>query len=194
MGESNFSSYASQLAQVLESFDWTQVEPLYDVLLRCWERGDQIFICGNGGSGASANHLANDFLCGTGLHYKNGIRVHSLCSNTSVMMCLANDVGYEHMFSYQLRTLARPGDVLIVFSGSGNSPNIVEVLKVAKEIGVTSAAVLGFTGGKSKALADIPLHFAVNDMQIAEDVQMVVGHMVVRQLRRAGCPAGVVAE
>ncbi len=188
MGQSHFSAYASKLAGVLEAFDWTQVEPLYKAVLECWKRGAQIFVCGNGGSGASANHLANDFLCGAGENYCHGIRIQSLCANGSVITCLANDVGYEHIFSHQLRTLAAPGDLLIVFSGSGNSPNIVEALKAAKEMGVKSAAILGFSGGKSKSLADIPLHFAENDMQIAEDVQMVIGHMIMQELKRVGRP------
>ena len=78
--------------------------------------------------------------------------------------------------------LARAGDVLVVFSGSGNSPNIVKALEEAKTIGMTSYALLGYSGGKAKALADVPIHFAIDDMQIAEDAQMVIGHMLMQWL------------
>jgi D-sedoheptulose 7-phosphate isomerase len=78
--------------------------------------------------------------------------------------------------------MARKGDVLIAFSGSGNSPNIVRALEEARKIGMTSYAVLGYSGGKAKALADVPIHFAVNDMQISEDTQVVIGHMIMQWL------------
>ncbi len=78
--------------------------------------------------------------------------------------------------------MARKGDVLIVFSGSGNSPNILQALEEAKTIGMTSYAVLGFSGGKAKAMADVPIHFAVDDMQIAEDMQLIIGHMIMQWL------------
>jgi D-sedoheptulose 7-phosphate isomerase len=78
--------------------------------------------------------------------------------------------------------MARKGDVLIAFSGSGNSPNIVRAIEEAKKIGMTSYAVLGFSGGKCKEIADVPMHFAINDMQIAEDAQVIIGHMLMQWL------------
>ena len=98
------------------------------------------------------------------------------------MTCLANDEGYEQVFSLQLAVLAQKGDVLIAFSGSGNSPNIVKALEEAKTIGMTSYAVLGYSGGKAKALADVPIHVAIDDMQISEDAQTIIGHMLMQWL------------
>lgn len=95
---------------------------------------------------------------------------------------LANDEGYETVFALQLRVFARPGDVLICFSGSGNSPNILRALEAAREIGMGSYAVLAFTGGKAKALTDRPIHLEIDDMQIAEDVQLIIGHMLMQKL------------
>ncbi len=95
---------------------------------------------------------------------------------------MANDIGYEAIFSEQLAVQAEAGDLLIALSGSGNSPNIVHVIEQAKVMGVKSYAILGFTGGKCKELADVPIHFPVNDMQIAEDLQLIVGHMMMRWL------------
>ena len=99
-----------------------------------------------------------------------------------MVTCLANDVGYERIFAEQLAVHAHPGDLLIAFSGSGNSPNIVTAIEQAKAMGVKSYAVLGYSGGKCKDLADCAIHFPVNDMQIAEDLQLVVGHMLMQWL------------
>jgi D-sedoheptulose 7-phosphate isomerase len=100
-----------------------------------------------------------------------------------VLTCLANDEGYDKVFSLQLAVLARRRDVLIVLSGSGNSPNIVAALEQAREIGMISYAVLGHSGGQAKQIADIPIHFDVDDMQISEDAQVIVGHMLTQWLR-----------
>jgi D-sedoheptulose 7-phosphate isomerase len=177
-----FADYSNRLNAALQSFDWTSVEKLAYELRDCWQTGRQVFFCGNGGSGGNANHLANDYLYALSKTPGSGLRVHSLSSNPSVITCLANDEGYDQVFSLQLAVLARKGDVLIAFSGSGNSPNIVKALEEGKKIGMTSYAVLGYTGGKAKALADVPIHFAIDDMQIAEDAQMVIGHMIMQWL------------
>lgn len=177
-----FADYTSRFSTVLKDFDWSPVEKLAYELRDCWQTGRQVFFCGNGGSGGNANHLANDYLYALSKTPGSGLRVHSLSSNPSVITCLANDEGYDQVFSLQLAVLARKGDVLIAFSGSGNSPNIVKALEEGKKIGMTSYAVLGFSGGKSKALADVPIHFAIDDMQIAEDAQMVIGHMIMQWL------------
>lgn len=179
-----FGDYSRRLSALLEGFDWAPVERLAHELRDCWRSGRQVFFCGNGGSGGNANHLANDFLYALSKMPGSGLRVHSLSANPSVITCLANDEGYEQVFSLQLAVLARKGDVLIAFSGSGNSPNILKALEEARKIGMTSYAVLGYSGGEAKALADVPIHFAIDDMQIAEDAQMAVGHMVMQWLYR----------
>jgi D-sedoheptulose 7-phosphate isomerase len=177
-----FSDYSGRLSVVLQGFDWSPVERLAYDLRDCWQSGRQVFLCGNGGSGGNANHLANDLLYALSKTKGSGLRVHSLSANPSTLTCLANDEGYDQVFSLQLAVLARAGDVLVAFSGSGNSPNIVNALVEAKTIGMTSYAVLGYSGGKAKALADVPIHFAIDDMQIAEDAQMVIGHMLMQWL------------
>ena len=150
--------------------------------MRCWRNGQQVFICGNGGSAGNAIHLANDFLYGIAKKTGRGMRITALSANAAVMTCLANDVGYHAIYSEQLAVLGNKGDLLIVLSGSGNSPNILEVLKTAQEKEIVSCAILGYSGGKAKDLASIVLHFPVDDMQIAEDLQLVVGHMLMQYL------------
>jgi D-sedoheptulose 7-phosphate isomerase len=177
-----FSDYTSRLSVALQDFDWTPVERLAFELLDCWQTGRQVFLAGNGGSGANADHLSNDFLYALSKTPGSGMRVRSLSANPAIITCLANDEGYDKVFSLQLAVLAREGDVLIALSGSGNSPNIIRALREAKKIGMTSYAILGCSGGKAKFLADVPIHFRINDMQISEDAQMIVGHMLTQWL------------
>jgi D-sedoheptulose 7-phosphate isomerase len=174
--------YSSRLQDVLASSDWSNVNLLAQDMLRCWQEKRQVFFCGNGGSAGNAVHLANDFLYGIAKKTGGGLKVHALSANSAVMTCLANDIGYESIFSEQLAVQAQAGDLLIALSGSGNSPNIVRVIEQAKVMNVKSYAILGFTGGKCKEIADVPIHFPVNDMQVAEDMQLIVGHMMMQWL------------
>lgn len=177
------TAYLGSLEHTLHSHDWNDVEHLARTLQQCWREQRQVFLCGNGGSAANALHLANDLLYAVDKQTGHGLRVTALSANTAVLTCLANDISYEDIFAQQLEVLAQPGDVLIVFSGSGNSPNVVKALAKARELGLTSFAILGYTGGKCLELADHPVIFAVHDMQVAEDIQIMVGHMVMQWLR-----------
>jgi D-sedoheptulose 7-phosphate isomerase len=178
----HFRDYSKRLSTVLGTFDWSPVEELAQDLLAAWKSGAQVFFAGNGGSAGNAVHLANDFLYALSKQPGSGLRVHGLPANQAVITCLANDEGYDKIFSLQLAVQARKGDILIVFSGSGNSPNILLALEEAKRIGVKSYAVLGFSGGKAKAMSDVPIHFEIDDMQIAEDAQLIIGHMMMQWL------------
>lgn len=177
-----FEAYSERLRAILADTDWAGVAELAEELFDCWKTGRQLFLCGNGGSAGNAIHLANDFLYGVSKRKGSALRVTALPANSSVLTCLANDEGYEQIFSLQLAALGQPGDVLIVLSGSGNSANILRALEQARESGLKSYAILGFTGGQAKQLADVVLHFPIDDMQIAEDLQLIVGHMVMQRL------------
>ncbi len=111
------------------------------------------------------------------------MRVTALTANSSILTCLGNDVGYDAIFSEQLKTLGQSGDLLLVFSGSGNSPNVVEAIKTAKDLGIKTYAMVGYTGGKCKELSDNCIHIELNDMQISEDFQCIVGHMIMQRLK-----------
>jgi len=178
--EEFFTGYADRLSGVLSTSDWSGVSLLAKDIRQAWLTGHQVFFCGNGGSAGNAIHLANDYIYGVAKRTGGGIRAVALSANPAVMTCLANDVGYDAIYSEQLAVLANAGDILVVLSGSGNSPNILQVLKQATAMKVKSYAILGFSGGKAKELADVPIHFPVNDMQIAEDMQLVVGHMLMQ--------------
>jgi D-sedoheptulose 7-phosphate isomerase len=179
-----FSDYSARLAAAVAASDITGIEPLARELLDCWQTGRQVFICGNGGSAANAVHLANDYLYAISKTVGSGLRMHALPANTAVVTCLANDEGYDNIYSLQLAVQARADDVLIVLSGSGNSPNILKALEFAKQAKMKSYALLGYSGGKAKAAADVAIHFAVDDMQISEDLQTMVLHSVMQWLQK----------
>ena len=177
-----FSEYSKSLQTILVDSEWIAVKQLAEDIQICWQEDRRVFLCGNGGSAGNAIHLANDFLYGIAKQSGGGLKVLSLSDNPAVITCLANDIGYDQIFSEQLAVQAKKGDLLIALSGSGNSPNIIRVIEQAKVMGVKSYAILGFTGGKCKKLVDVPIHFPINDMQIAEDLQIVVGHMLMQWL------------
>ncbi len=180
------SNYWHTLERIWREHDWSDFATLVEALQLCWRENRQVFLCGNGGSAANAIHLANDLLYGVDKTSGRGLRVNALPANAAVLTCLANDIAYEDIFAQQLAVLANPGDMLIVFSGSGNSPNIIRALIRARKLGVTSFAILGFTGGRALELADHPIYFPVHDMQVAEDLQMMVGHMIMKELSGRG--------
>jgi len=177
------SSYMSRLASVLAVCDSNpMVFEFASDIFNCCKEKKQLFICGNGGSAGNSMHLANDFLYGITKSLGQGLRVNALPSNASVITCLANDVGYENIYSEQLAVLANPGDALLVLSGSGKSRNIINALLQAKKNNVKTYAILGFDGGECLTLADKVIHVATDDMQIAEDMQMIIGHAVMQEI------------
>ena len=188
--QTEFSQKVDQYLQTLQtSFNpeiITKVEQLSNLLLEAWVQGKQVFICGNGGSAANALHIANDLHYGIGAcgppPKLPGLRVEALPANSGILTCLANDTGYDNIYAHQLEVKSQPGDILIALSGSGNSPNIVKALKMAKKLSLKSVAILAFSGGQSMKIADTTIHFPVNDMQIAEDTQLIVGHLCMQWL------------
>lgn len=173
-----FTSYGKRVSQHIQAMDWEKITPLAESILECHKNNRQVFLCGNGGSAANAMHIVNDLIYGTSPLDGRGLRAEALCANTAVVTCLANDIGYDDIYAQQLAVKGQQDDLLIVLSGSGNSPNVINALKMAKKQGIKTAALLGYSGGACKKLAEIVIHFKVDDMQIAEDLQMMVGHMI----------------
>ena len=177
-----FKDYIGRAQALLAGQDLSGVSRLAAEVRKAWGTGKRVYLCGNGGSAANAMHIANDLLYGVGKGKVPGVRVTALTADIGIVTCLANDVGYESIFSKQLEVQASAGDVLIALSGSGNSPNILKALQIAKELKMKTFAILGYSGGKALALADTAVHFPIHDMQIAEDMQLMVGHMIMQWL------------
>lgn len=172
------SRYRQRVTRCMDSLDQKNIQVFADTLVQCIKTKRTLYLCGNGGSGSNANHIENDFIYGISKACGQGLKSHSLSSNSAVLTCLANDEGYSNVFSYPLSVLADQEDVLLAISGSGNSPNIINAIKAAKNIGMTTFCLLGFDGGQAKNMCDYPIHFEVNDMQVSEDMHMMVAHIV----------------
>lgn len=176
-------SYRKNLTRALETAAMSEIPKLGEALRDAWRLGQTVYLCGNGGSAANAMHLANDFFYGAGVRNRGGgLRVEALSANPTVLTCLANDVGYEQIFAEQLNVKANAGDVLIVLSGGGNSANVVRALEVGNAKGMRTFAILGYSGGECKAITQHAIHFAIDDMQVAEDLQLIVGHICMKWL------------
>ena len=179
-------SYLTNLNNIFSDEILMQVGLCNDHLLEAWIEKKQVFICGNGGSAANAIHIANDLHYGIGACGEGpiipGMRVEALPANAGIITCLANDTGYENIYAKQLMAKANDGDILIALSGSGNSSNIINAIKTAKDLNMKTIAVLAYSGGKCKDMADISIHFPINDMQIAEDTQLIIGHLCMQWL------------
>lgn len=175
--------YAQRLHEAFNQGPIEAVGELASALLSALQNRNLVFLAGNGGSAGNAIHLANDFLYGIGKDSGSRLRVEALPANASIITCLANDLSYDEVFAEQIRIKGEPGDVLVVLSGSGNSPNVVRALEAANLLGMKTFAVLGYSGGRCREVAKVSIHFAVDDMQIAEDLQLMVGHICVQWVR-----------
>ena len=174
--------YIKNKQSALDQINSDQIIHLAEDFKRAWRQDKTIYFCGNGGSAANANHLANDFIYGAGRKNGKGLRVESLSANSAVITCLANDIGYENIYSEQIKVKGNKGDILVTLSGSGNSINILKAIEMAKCLEMNTYAILGFSGGACMNLVENSIHFPINDMQIAEDMQLVVGHLCMQIL------------
>jgi len=181
----DLKAYTRKVVEKLEDLDTDPIEALIGAMRDVKARGGAIYIFGNGGSGAAASHFAEDVGKMTTKDTESHLgrfRIMSLTDNTPYILCLGNDLGYERIFEQQLMNLARPGDLAIGISGSGNSENVVRAVAAAKRMGLTTAALLGYDGGKLKPMVDIAVHVPSMDMQVCEDLHMHIIHQIVRAL------------
>ena len=179
-----YQSYSLKIKQAVTQINLEKLCLMSDCLWDVLQSKRQVFLCGNGGSAANALHIANDFIYGFGKRSDAAMKVQALTANQSILTCLANDISYADVFSYQLEALGQRDDILIALSGSGNSPNIIKVIETAKNIGIRTFAILGYNGGRCLEIAENSIHIPVNDMQISEDMQLVVGHMIMQWLKQ----------
>ncbi len=172
------NDYLVRLTDTVEKIDKDSIRKVIDVLLETREKGGRIFIFGNGGSAATASHYVCDFNKGVSIDLDKKFDFVCLSDNTATMMAIANDIGYDFVFSKQLEGRLRKGDVVIAISGSGNSKNVIKAVEYAKENGNKIISLTGYNGGRLLQLADYPIHADINDMQIAEDVHMIMCHLM----------------
>ena len=156
---------------------------LYDTL----QKEGNVYIFGNGGSSATASHFQNDFNKGISEHTQKKFRFQCLNDNIATLMAVANDIGFEEVFRFQLMGKLKPEDIVIAISGSGNSENVIRAVEYAKEQDCKVIGLTGYTGGKLRELSDISLHVPVNSMQITEDLHMVLDHLMMSVFYKTLC-------
>ena len=175
--------YLTSLKAVLDRMPLEVLDKLFAAIEGAHADGKQIFVVGNGGSAATASHMMNDLNKGTLGHKGDApwkrFKVIALTDNVSLMTAWANDTDYNTVFSEPLKNLANRGDVLIAISASGNSPNIIAAVEVAKTLGVKVLGLAGFTGGKLAKLSDVCVVVPSNDYGPVEDVHMIIDHILV---------------
>lgn len=186
----NYSSHRAQvddyIGRLQRALDLLPGECLTEVglvLLTAYRNDRQVFTLGNGGSSSTASHMAADLAKNTIGPTVKRFRVSCLSDNTSIMTAVANDLGYDRVFSEQLVNVICAGDVLIVISASGNSPNVLRAIHYARLQSVETVGLLGFDGGEAAGLVDIPIVVRSADYGIIEDVHLAINHMLVEHLK-----------
>ncbi len=187
--EPYFRAYVTEAKETLEApYLLEAVRKIVPIFLKAREEDRTIFFIGNGGSASTASHFVVDIAKGTRPSLEPGtakkrFRCLALNDNVPSVMAWANDTDYSRVFAEQLRNLAGPGDVLVAISGSGNSPNVLEAVRAARDLGLTTIGLTGMGGGKLKGMVDVPLVVPSNSMQHTEDVHLVVLHLLTAYLR-----------
>lgn len=173
--------YFAGLKAVMDRVDLAQVAAFLAELERAYQDDRQVFIIGNGGSASTASHMACDLaktvLGRTPDPAQRRFRVMSLTDSIPLLTAIANDLGYEQVFTEQLMRFARPGDLLLVITGSGSSPNVVHAVKAARQLGLRTTGLLGFDGGAVLPLLDTPLLVPDFSYGFVEDLHMVLDHL-----------------
>ena len=183
MGNSQFfrdrsTAYFDRVKRALDSLDLNDVVETLMLVSSAREEGTTVFVIGNGGSASTASHMACDLAKTIQNEGNPGLRIISLVDNLALLTALGNDVSFEDIFSKQVELLGKPGDILVSISGSGNSENCVRAMKAARELQMTTLALLGMDGGAMLDYADHSVIVPSDDYGVIEDVHMILNHLI----------------
>jgi D-sedoheptulose 7-phosphate isomerase len=176
-------TYFMGVGSVLRSLPFALIDRVTDALWNAYLEGRTVYVFGNGGSAALASHCACDLGKGTVINGNRRFRILALTDNIPLMTALANDISYDDIFAEQLTPLVEKGDIALAISGSGNSPNVLKALHIAREAGAFTIGLTGFQGGKMKPLCDLCVIIPSDNMQVIEDLHVSVNHSVFTALR-----------
>lgn len=171
-------NYLDREIEIIKSLDVEQINTAMLEIEKAYQAEGNIYIFGNGGSASTASHYANDFNKGISEYLEKKFRFVCLNDNVPTVMAIANDIGYEEVFRFQLKNKLAANDLVIGISGSGNSPNVVNALTYAKECGVRTMGIVGYDGGKVLQIADTSLFVPIKNMQVTEDIHMIFDHLM----------------
>ena len=191
MAMHTMQAYRDECIAALNSVDLEAVMAVADALMTAREQGRTVFIAGNGGSAATASHMATDLMLGSRL-VNPPLRVIALTDNQAIITATGNDLNFDQIFARQLSRLAQPGDLLITVSASGNSPNILACIAIAKAMNLTTVGFTGFDGGKLATVVDLLIHVPTRKGAYGpvEDVHLAVNHMITERLKEAATSQG----
>jgi len=187
-------AYFARVKEAACSVDREKLRRAADILTRIYRAGGMVFSCGNGGSAAIANHLVCDHCKLVRADTELSPRIYSLSTTVEVITAIGNDLSYDEIFVYQLRALAKPDDVLITISSSGNSENVVRAALWAKENGLPVISMTGFSGGRSADIADVNLHVAADNYGVIEDIHQSLMHLLAQYIRQAHMEQAVIRQ
>ena len=169
--------FLQDVVGVMERLCVNDIVKFLDVLKEAHAVNQRVFVIGNGGSAATAAHMANDLLLGAAKRGGRGLRVHALTDNVPTLTAAANDIGYSEVFAAQLKVLASPGDVLITISVSGNSPNVIRAIEIAKDLGLQTVGILGVGGGRAGEMVDVAVIVPSDGYGPVESIHLVLDHL-----------------
>ena len=175
--------YFQRLSAAAATVDRRKISAAGELIIQTIDKGGRIYSAGNGGSAAIANHLVCDCLKGIRTDTDLKPKVHSFSATVELLTAIVNDIGVEEMFSFQLESMGQAGDLLIAISSSGTSPNIVRTIETAKRMGISTIAMTGFTGGRSRQDADVSLHVDCDNYGVIEDVHQSLMHILAQYTR-----------
>lgn len=181
------NTYLKYEIETLQSLDIEAINDALNLLLETFENDHTVYIFGNGGSSATASHYQNDFNKGISEYTEKKFNFLCLNDNIATVMAVANDIGFEEVFRFQLQGHIKPGDIVMAISGSGNSQNVLNAVEYAKKQGNKIIGITGFQGGKLRNLSDISLHVPINSMQITEDIHMIFDHLMMSIFYKTMC-------
>lgn len=180
-------TYLAQTTALMAALPAPSIKAAEALLLDVWRRRGRVYICGNGGSAAIASHFAGDLNKGANIAGRHRFRAFALVDNLPALLAWSNDEGYAVAMVEQLRNFVDPGDLVIGISGSGNSPNVVQALVLARQAGAATVAFCGFDGGRiaRPELSNVAIHIPSHSMEQVEDAFSVVCHCLLYALRRS---------
>jgi D-sedoheptulose 7-phosphate isomerase len=179
----SISNYFSGLEEMLRSISQAHLQQVLSLLEEAYHHGHRIFLMGNGGSAATASHLALDLAKNTITHGAPRVKAISLTDHVPLITAWSNDTAYEHIFAEQLATMLEPGDVVIGISTSGNSLNVIKALRLAKQTGAATIGLLGANGGLIKTLVDAYVLAPGQNIEQEEDAHLILAHVITRHMR-----------
>ena len=177
-----FKNYTSNLNKAILNLDMSQLKIASNTLKTAIKKGNTIYVCGNGGSAAIANHYVCDFLKYFRQRSKYKPKIISLSNSIETMSAIANDIDYKYVFKYQLESLYKKGDILLIISSSGNSKNVKEVVNFANKKNIKTIGFSGFTGGFLNKKAKVSLHINAKNYGLSEDSHHVLMHILLQYL------------